>query len=166
MKIYTYNGEEFISLSALKRGMGNVSLPADPSDEALEALGVTVYEYDNSPEPLTLAELKVQKLQELADSRYQEETSGYSFNGIIIATDRETVSILTGAVVKTMFNPEYVLQWKALTGWIVLDAKAIVAIADAVSGHVQACFEKEARLSTEVEAATSAEELAKIGWFE
>jgi hypothetical protein len=52
--------------------------------------------------------------------------------------------------------------------FVPLDAQAITAVAMAVRAHVQACFDKEAELKAQIEAATTAEELAALalntGW--
>jgi hypothetical protein len=52
--------------------------------------------------------------------------------------------------------------------FVALDAQAITAVAMAVQAHVQACFDREAELKAQIEAANATEELAAIdlntGW--
>jgi hypothetical protein len=43
-----------------------------------------------------------------------------------------------------------------------LDAATILAVAQAVRTHVQACFDREATLSAQVEAATTVEEVQAV----
>jgi hypothetical protein len=65
---------------------------------------------------------------------------------------------------KAQDDPDYVVTWKAKNGWFQLDAATLIAIADAVRAHVQACFDKEKQLTEKIMAATSIEELEAIKW--
>jgi hypothetical protein len=51
---------------------------------------------------------------------------------------------------------------------VALDAQAITAVAMAVRAHVQACFDNEAELKAQIEAASTAQEIAAVdlnsGW--
>jgi hypothetical protein len=87
-----------------------------------------------------------------------------TFNGIEVATDRESQALLMGAVLAAQDNPEYVVNWKAKNGWFQLDAATLIAIADAVRAHVQACFDKEEVLQNQVDAATTVAELEAVKW--
>lgn len=113
---------------------------------------------------LNIEKLKQIKLAEIADKRWQAETGGITINGVEIATDRESQSLLTAAVLKVKDDPSYTVNWKAKNGWFVLDAATILAVADAVRSHVQACFDREKELQEQVEAATTVEELEAIQW--
>ena len=108
--------------------------------------------------------LKNDKKAEIADARWRAETGGMTFNGIEVATDRESQALLMGAVLAAQDNPEYVINWKAKNGWFQIDAATLIAIADAVRSHVQACFDREKELQEQVEAATTIEELNTIEW--
>lgn len=115
----------------------------------------------------TLDELKARKKAEIANARWQAETGGLSLPGIgTIATDRESQSLLNGAVTSTLLNPDYTLRWKMLDGAAELDAAAIQALATAVRNHVQACFDKEIELITVIDACQTAEEANAIKWDE
>ena len=46
--------------------------------------------------------------------------------------------------------------------FVTLDAAAITAVAMAVRAHVQACFDREAELKAQIEAAVTAEEIAAV----
>jgi hypothetical protein len=84
--------------------------------------------------------------------------------GTVVKTDRESQALLTAAVLKAQDDPDYVVNWKAKNGWFQLDAATLIAIADAVRAHVQACFDKERELQEKIMAATSIEELEAIKW--
>jgi hypothetical protein len=72
-------------------------------------------------------------------------------------------------VVGAQIDPNSVINWNMADGaFVTLDAQAINAVAMAVRAHVQACFDREAVLNVEIEAATTAEEIAAVnlntGW--
>jgi hypothetical protein len=113
---------------------------------------------------IDMEKLKYDKKAEMADKRWQAETGGITINGVEIATDRESQALLMGAVLVAQNNPEYVVNWKAKNGWAVLDAATILAVADAVRNHVQACFDREKDLQDQIDAATTAAELEAVVW--
>ena len=106
------------------------------------------------------AQAKEAKKAEIAQARYNAETAG--INGI--RTDRESQSLITGAALKAMQDSAYTCMWKGVDGFVELTAPQILAIADAVRAHVQACFDREAELLPLIEAAESPEELAAISY--
>ena len=112
--------------------------------------------------PMTLEDCRFAKKAEIANARWQAETSGV--NGI--RTDRESQSMITGAALKAMQDSEYTCKWKMEAGFVELSAAQILAIADAVRAHVQSCFDREAELLVLVDAATTPEELESIRWEE
>lgn len=112
----------------------------------------------------TVAELKELKLAEIAAARFEAETGGIEIQGTRIATDRESQALITGAALQAYIDPSYVCQWKTAGGFVTLDAAALLGIAQAVRQHVQNCFDREAELAAQVEAATTAEEVEAIAW--
>lgn len=118
--------------------------------------------------PHDLAEARSAKLAALAAYRYDREVAGTIAGGVEVRTDRDSQALLTGAAVAAMLNGEYEVAWKAVAGWVTLDAASIIALASAVRAHVQACFDRERALTQEIEAAMTAEELQAvdltIGW--
>ena len=115
------------------------------------------------PEP-TLEELKAQKKAEIAAARYKAETSGTTVNGVLIDTGRDSQALITGAALAAMLDENYSLNWKTTSGFIHLTAPEIIAVAQAVRAHVQACFDKEGELVARINAATTKEELDAITW--
>ena len=92
---------------------------------------------------LQLARVKAIKIAELAALRYQHETSGITLSGMAIETDRQSQALITGAWSFSQLNPAVLVDWKAESGWIQIDAATIAGIAGAVAAHVQACFSAE-----------------------
>jgi hypothetical protein len=95
---------------------------------------------------------KAAKLAEIAAARYAAETAGLTINGLTIATDRTSQSLITGAALKATQDATYTCQWKTAQGFVALTAAQIIAIADAVRDHVQGCFDAEATLAEQVKA--------------
>ena len=108
----------------------------------------------------TFEDLKVRKYREIATARYNAEIAGV--NGI--RTDRESQSLITGAALKAMQDPDYTCNWKGIDGFVTLNATQIIAIADVVRQHVQSCFDHEAELLPLIESAGTQAELDAIEW--
>jgi len=106
---------------------------------------------------VSLDDVKSRRMAELAALRYQHETAGIILSGMTIATDRESQALITGAYCTSLLNPSVLIDWKAETGWIQIDAATITRIAGAVASHVQACFSAE-RVHAEAIAALEASE--------
>lgn len=124
----------------------------------------------NTPAPAnTLAKLKEGALQALADRRWRAETGGISVNGSLVATDERSQAKFVGACLAATLDANYSVQWKiADGGFVTLNRDQIIAIAQAARAHVQACFDREAALVGEIEAAPDEQALAAIdieaGW--
>jgi hypothetical protein len=68
-----------------------------------------------------------------------------------------------GAVVGAQIDPNAVINWKMADGtFVTLDAQAITAVAMAVRAHVQACFDNEAQLKAQIEAAATPDEISAV----
>jgi len=115
---------------------------------------------DYSPDEVAgiLEAARERKRSEIAAARFEAETAG--IDGI--KTDRESQALITGAALKAMQDSTYSCRWKTESGFVELTAPQILAIADAVRAHVQACFDHEAELLPLVEAAKSPKKLNKI----
>lgn len=108
--------------------------------------------------PSTLSEAIPAKLTELAGKRYAVETGGTMLGTMPLNTDRQTCAIITAAYVKAMADPAFTVpNWKLADGvFVTLDAATIMAVADAMSAHVQAAFDREATLSAQIMALETA----------
>ena len=116
----------------------------------------------DEPSVLTFYEAKKQKKAEIAAARYARETAGVTANGITIDTERDSQALITGAALAAMLDENYSLNWKTESGFIHLTAPEIIAVAQAVRVHVQACFDREAELCALVDAAETPEDLDEI----
>ena len=117
------------------------------------------------PPAPTFNERKAAKRDEIAAARYAAEAGGCTVDGVTIATDRGSQSLLTAAVVTARLDPEFSTRWKCADGrFVTLDAMQLRAIGDAVIEHVEACFAREAELVELIDAAQTDEDLAAIKW--
>jgi hypothetical protein len=114
-------------------------------------------------EPVTLESVRAQKLREIMAWRYAREIGGVTFEGVTIATDRESQQKITGALVGMKDNFSATLDWKAADGqWITLTVEMLTAMSRAVFDHVQACYQMEKTYSQLVSGATTIEEVGNI----
>ena len=103
---------------------------------------------DEKPAPvLTLDEAKADAVQQIKGAGYAAEIKGITLQGMMIPTDRESQSMVTGAVVGTLLKPGKVTRFQTATTqdgipvFIELPALQMQAIGDAVQSHVQRCFD-------------------------
>ncbi len=111
-----------------------------------------------------LAAIKTVRLAELASIRFGYETAGVAG----LRSDRESQALLTGAALAATLDPEYTVDWKSEGGWTTRDAVQLLAAAQTVRGHVQACFSNERVLAATIDAAEDADAVFAIdlgqGW--
>jgi hypothetical protein len=89
-----------------------------------------------------------------ANKRFDVETGGITVNGVAVDTSRSSQSMIDAAYSYARKNPDKTIKFKAVSGWVSLDATTMIAIAQAVGDHVQACFAMEATVAGEIEAGT------------
>lgn len=112
-----------------------------------------------------LERAKQQKKQEIANIRYECETSGITYNNAEIATDRVSQSKIAGAIQYFDLNPNVTtIPWKAKNGWFNFTKDDMIAIAKAVADHIEECFMKEKELFEQIDNAQTMEDLVKIQW--
>ncbi|WP_447590194.1 DUF4376 domain-containing protein [Aquipseudomonas campi] len=100
----------------------------------------------------------------IAARRYKAEVAGISVVGMQIDTDDRSKTLIAGAALAAMRNPDYVLNWKTSSGFVQLNSGQVLAVADAVHVHVQACFDREAELLALGDSITVAD--IETGWPE
>lgn len=100
----------------------------------------------------------------IATRRWLAETSGTTFGGMPIDTDDRSKLLINGAALRADRSADYVLRWKTSDGFVDLPAAQVLAIADAVSEHVQLCFDREDALLGAVAAGSISAEMLEEGW--
>ncbi|WP_418459723.1 DUF4376 domain-containing protein [Brucella intermedia] len=90
-----------------------------------------------------------------ANKRWQKETGGIEINGLTVATDDRSKTMISGARVAAQNDPNFTTQWKAAGGsFVTIDAAAVIGISDAMLAHVSSCFATEAQVLAGIEAGT------------
>jgi hypothetical protein len=107
----------------------------------------------SQPTPTTYSKAQLKAYS--ASVRYKKETGGTTVNGTIVATDRESQSMLNGAFNMAMKDSTFTTQWKGADGTFTqLNASAINALASGVGAHVSVCFAKEAEVAAAIDGGT------------
>lgn len=88
-----------------------------------------------------------------AAARYNKEIGGITFNGSPVATDDRSKQMILGARMAAQADATFTTKWAATDGTIVaLDAAGLIALSNAVLGHVQACFLRFASVKADIDA--------------
>lgn len=132
--------------------------------EALEPFADHAYvAVGDAIEPPTLDYLRNQLTGRLADVRFAIETAGVELpDGSRIRTDRESQAQINSAYTTLRDGMVDAADFKGANGWVAITLTEITPIATAVARHVQPCFTAERRVSEQIEAAGTAEELVAI----
>lgn len=131
---------------------GYTAAPSKPAyDPATQSLG-----WDGTGwtvEAIPLADLRAAKAAALAEYRWQQETGGLDLpGGGRVHTDRTSQAMINGAYSSLAQGFVSAVEFKGESGWMTLDLSAVTAIAQAVAGHVQACFAAEKAVAAQIEA--------------
>ena len=132
---------------------------------------------DEFPEPISwgndgnpiygnvdIIHLKRGKLQELADSRWQEETGGYIYKGHEFHSDRESQDRVFQAYMASLSDSNFTVTWKTKNGWLEMTASDFITLYNEFYVFLQNLYQKEKNLQEQIEAATTIEELEAIQW--
>ena len=94
--------------------------------------------------PHATAILKARKKEDAARLRYDAENGGIEVSGMPVQTDQASQTKIMAARILAKEDANYTVKWKTAAGFVELNATQIIAVADAVRAHVQACFDAEA----------------------
>jgi hypothetical protein len=95
--------------------------------------------------------------QQAAAVRYFVETSGLDLDGIRIATDDRSKTLIVGKwnraqMAKREGDEQWSCKFKTPAGWVELSADQMIAIGLAVEDHVQRCFDREGEIVAAIQA--------------
>lgn len=153
----------------LRWGRSNVAQPLNPGEGVIEGQALTSHRHrvdltkeqpvivEKAPEVAPPVDKKRALLDRLAERRWEVETGGLQLNGMSVATDDRSKLLLFAAAEKARLNADFTTKWKTESGWVPLDAAAILAVRDAVFAHVATCFAREEELAAAVEQASEAD---------
>ena len=120
------------------------------------------------PPPTPLADLKAAKLAALGAQRWQA-TQTVTYDGVVTQADGAMAAVTAAVVLRQTTGATDPITWKLADGelrsW---GTPELVAFGAAVGAHIQACFDREAALTVQVQAALDAAALDAIditaGW--
>ncbi|MDY0882318.1 DUF4376 domain-containing protein [Dongia soli] len=84
-----------------------------------------------------------QLLVHLATRRWEIETGGMEVNGVRVATDDRSKSLINGTKAYLDANPTEVVRFKSEAGWLSVNLATIDTIFNALGAHIQTCFAAE-----------------------
>lgn len=101
----------------------------------------------NTPIPVvpvkSLDELKADLVAAATGERWARETGGLSIGGVLVGTNLDDQNRISGVLSAIALGGLEAVDFKAASGWVRLTAAQLQGIAQAISGHVQACFSAE-----------------------
>jgi hypothetical protein len=145
-------------------------VPADWSATALHAAGaasvaevreagvLTGYEVrppvsDEAYEVAAAATRKAALVAYASDKRWRREVRGIVVAGVPVATDDRAKLMITGARLAATSDPQWSTVWHGTDGQTYpVDVPAMIAISDAVQGHVNSGFATFATVKTAIDA--------------
>ena len=93
-------------------------------------------------------------MQYSASVRYNKETSGIVVSINFIYTDRQSQSMITGAIALMQLQPNTVISFKTGGGFISANSQTMTEIASAVASHVENCFHIENGAASNIQSNT------------
>lgn len=116
-----------------------------------------------------LAGYREHLLEELKEKRHEVETRGVSYNGYDFASDQESRQSVTETLAYARDQDSFSTTWKTTHGFMTdVTAADLEAVRDKITSLRQAAFDNEATLATEINAASSIQELKNVdltsGW--
>lgn len=145
-------------------GRYHPSLTWVPVPEALEGWVDHTWRWDAEAEalaPASLDALVSEAAARVAAERWRWQTAGALYDGHRYHTDAEGRQALTGAVVGAQAHEaehgpgSFSTPWKTADGFTTLDLPGLIAAGQAVLGHVQACFGREAEIVSALQTAAA-----------
>ena len=130
-------------------------IPKQPSE---------LHVWDGNKWVIDIEQLKADKIAELADARWREETAGFIYNEHEFHSDRESQDRFFQAYMASLSDPSFAVTWKTKTGWLEMTASDFIALYNEFQTFLQGLYQKEKNLQALVEAATTIDGLNEIEW--
>jgi len=112
-------------------------------------------------EPVTLEDLKLAKLEEIASARYNDEFSSFYYEAKDASFD---TSIRSQIKLLQAVQKNKTILWKSEDGWINMEPVDFINLINAYEEYVESLFVKEYTLISQINNAESAEVLNSINW--
>ena len=124
--------------------------------EVLEVTAEELAEIRSSvaPPPPTGEEL----LAYAANRRWQTEAAGVEIGGVLVASDRDSLNMITAAIRllerKAGKGESTNVRFKAVDGFVGLDLPTMIMSGEAIGDHIQRCFAREEEVAKAITAGT------------
>jgi hypothetical protein len=116
-------------------------------------------------DPRTLADHKAAQWELIKQARSQAEYAGFTWDGSTFDSDALSQNRITGAVTLAQMSPTFVINWILADNTTrLLDQSQMAQVGAALGAHVAAQFERGVTRRAQIEAATTAEQVAGIVW--
>jgi hypothetical protein len=124
-------------------GFRRPDLPGDVAFSVVEDYGDTMtVQVSGTPEQLDAVKWHVStRTEKIARVRWEHETGGTMWQGHKVRTDRESQSLVLGAMV--LGQP---VRWKFADSWADMTPQDMQSLVATVASHVEACFRREEEL--------------------
>lgn len=124
-------------------------------------LQVAMTAADKAARDATIAE---QWAEKIAARRYAAEIAGTTVSGVQVYTTRESRGLIFEAAFSAQLDPESEIKFKSATGFVVLSAEQMLAVATGTRAYTQACFDREDALLAAVADGSITAALMDEGW--
>ncbi|MHC8343349.1 DUF4376 domain-containing protein [Pseudomonas sp. RT6P73] len=170
-KFVTFNQDGTLNHRLIE---GVHAIPADATvvDEALwlrltqETDGQWTIDAAGTIAKQPLPDIEQDVVQLIARTRFEHEAAGFIIDGLAIESTRDSQALIASAGLSALIDPDYRCNFKTANGFVEIGAVQILAIANAVRAHVQACFDRELALLRAIEAGTYSADMLNEGWPE
>jgi hypothetical protein len=116
-------------------------------------------------DPRTLADLKSAQWVTIKRARSAAEYAGFTWDGSTFDSDAISQNRITGAVTLAQMSSTFSIDWVLADNTVrTLNQSDMLAVGAALGAHVAAIFAKGVLLREQIEAATTAEEVAGVVW--
>lgn len=114
---------------------------------------------------VSIEALKSRKKAEIAAVRYASATGTISINGNVYLIDKDSQTSFLGTLAALQSGAMGSTIWKTADGrFVMLDAAEFMQVVTIVLAYISACFGAESSMLEQIEAASSADELAAVVW--
>ena len=148
--VLAHESGSYIIATTDGRTIGIPAASGDPSPANVEA---DILASEAPDLPAIRARLRARA----TERRWQVETAGITLGGVQVATDDRAKTLLAGASERARRDAGFSTRWKGADGtWAPVSNATIIALADAVFAHIDACFLREEELHGLIAAAADA----------
>jgi len=137
-----------------------VAKPSQPSE--YHVFNYTTKQWED---PRTLQDLKSAQWATIKQARSNAEYAGFTWDGSTFDSDAISQNRITGAVALAQMSSTFSIGWVLADNTVrTLNQPDMLAVGAALGNHVAAIFAKGVLLREQIEAATTAEEVAGVVW--